>query len=215
VGSIRHYNLAIVRLHTHLPALAVAAGSLALLLLWPALQYQHQTGWLGRAGSALWGQFAHMDAEHWLLNCIGLLLLSWGFEPWRSRKLDCLFFASGLAGVWAGLMLSDHIVWYKGLSGALHGLFTAYCIHVLTSERRTGSRWVAGVLILGLLSKLLLETRWAELRVVPAGVTAQPVLYEAHQWGAVAGLLAGFAQAAASAAAARRQSKPTAPMANP
>ena len=157
-----------------------------------------------------------------MLNLIGLWLVCWGLKPWRTPGRDALFLASGLAGVWVGLLLSPGVAWYCGLSGALHGVFAAGVLHVLMTDERRAVKGAALVLIGGGLLKLLLEDEalWTVLRqsaggewlhrgaalmtnrvepvpgVLPSAASdftaSQPVLYPAHRWGFAAGAATGL-----------------------
>lgn len=213
VTRIRHYNPLMQAVHAECVPVLITLASLALLWLAPALQYESTLPASVRAWRAVAGQFAHIDNTHLLLNLVGLWLVAWGLKPWRSPKRDLLLFAAGLGGVCTGLMLSPDVMWYRGLSGALHGLFCGLVMVVLVTERRRPVQTVALVLLAGACVKLLMEDpafaatigffsgaatgpdatnpAWAGFSQNDA---SRPVLYAAHRWGALAGLAAGALQ---------------------
>jgi rhomboid family GlyGly-CTERM serine protease len=198
MSRIRHYNPSRLPVHAEFVPLACTLGALALLLLLPDFAYVAAPENKRQVWAAFSGQFAHIDASHLALNLIGLWLVCWGFKPWRTPWMDALLVLAGLAGVASGLLLSPDIAWYRGLSGCLHGLFCGYAALVLLTENRWPVRAVAVTLLLGAGIKLLLEDPTFAVQLkgwlafeAPQAVQ-KPVLYAAHRWGAVSGLLAGL-----------------------
>ncbi len=133
-----------------------------------------------------------MSAQHLSLNLLGLLMLAWGFAPWRTLKKDLLYFSAGFSGVALGLLLHQEVLWYKGLSGALHGLFLGYAVQILICDHRKPVKWVALVLITGAVFKLWLELNQPGL-LPGVGDNQEPVLHAAHRWGALSGISVGLA----------------------
>ncbi len=224
MSETRHYTPSWRAVHTEIVPLACTLAALLLLWLLPDFGYVAHTlvatpsGLLGPSADAtqpasglvsmaraLTGQFAHIDLSHLFFNLVGLWLVCWGFKPWRSVGRDFAFLVAGLLGVAAGLIGSPEITWYKGLSGALHGLFCGYAVCIALSDERWHVKAVAVLLMAGAAVKLILEDprlldllaqRWVDIRkALPVGAldaNGKPVLYEAHRWGALAGLMAGL-----------------------
>ena len=221
MSETRHYTPSWRAVHTEIVPLACTLAALLLLWLLPDFGYVANTPVAPGASKsatatqaasalvsmvlALTGQFAHIDVSHLFFNLVGLWLVCWGFKPWRSAGLDFAFLGAGLLGVAAGLLGSPDITWYKGLSGALHGLFWGYAGWVALTDERWGVKAVAVVLLAGAAVKLILEDpmllhriaqQWVDIRdALPVGkadASGKPVLYEAHRWGALAGLMAGL-----------------------
>ncbi len=152
-------------------------------VLRPLLMFTHVSIIDAQYWRLLTHSLVHTNTPHLLLNISGALLL-WALhgEYYNSKTLFGLFsfsaiFSSGL--VW---LFAPHIDNYMGLSAVLHGLFVyGACQDLLT-------RRLSGVLLLGGLSvKLYLE------QVQGASQTADlinaTVAYDAHIYGAIAGLL--------------------------
>lgn len=202
---IRHYTPLSRLVHTEWVLLAVC---LACTLAWvsaPLYRYDPLAPLLLRALSALLSQLAHLDTEHLLVNLLGLVLVGWGFRPWRTPTMDAAFLGCGAWGVATGLWLSPDVQWYCGLSGALHGYFMAWLIWVLLTDARPPVRRACWVLLAGAGIKLVMEDSawlldattadWLELWGQPdddARSGQRPVLYAAHRWGAAGGALAGL-----------------------
>ena len=133
------------------------------------------------------GQLLHLGWTHLLLNVVALALL-WsmlGQVMSAGAWLACLLVSA--AGVALGLLwFSPEVQWYVGLSGLMHGMLAAGAV----AGARKQPAWAA-VLLGMLLLKLVTE------QLAPnAGITSQlvggVVVVDAHLYGAVAGLAAGF-----------------------
>lgn len=138
-------------------------------------------------GDTLLTQFMHMSWGHLLLNLAGLAVLAWGFESYISAKEDAIL----LLGAWVltAVYLSwiEPLLWYCGLSGALHGVFVAKLL--LTWDRHPiekGPRWPLLIMGLGLIAKLLIE--WFQNPGLDS-LAGGPVAVEGHRGGVVAGLV--------------------------
>src|SRR3954471_4326717 len=106
-------------------------GACALLLLpqiggdsWrDALSYDRAGLARGEWWRALTGHFVHMNAEHAVLNGLGLVLM-WAlfardYSPLRWLTIYLLSCLAISAGLWR---LDPQVSWYVGASGALHGV---------------------------------------------------------------------------------------------
>lgn len=138
-------------------------------------------------GDALLAQFMHMGWGHLLLNLAGLAVLAWGFESYVSAGEDSFLLIGSLVLTAAYVSWIEPLVWYCGLSGALHGVFVAKLL--LTWDRHSleqGSRWPLLVLGLGLIAKVLIE--WFQNPGFDP-LAGGPVAIEAHRGGVMAGLI--------------------------
>ena len=176
-----------------LPLLAYASGVIslsALPVVFPVLRaycrYERISVLSGEWWPLFTANLVHTNTSHWWLNMSGLLLTLFLFETripaWR--WLAVLIF-SGFAST-AGLLLLPNILWYVGLSGALHGLF---CYGALTDFRQ-GYR-----LGLGIFAVVAGKLAWEHWHGAEQGVEAlisAKVVTEAHLWGGLGGTLLAF-----------------------
>ncbi len=191
----------------------VVALALAMLMLLlqatpyaAALEYRN-TPVSGEPWRWLSGHFVHVNWQHALINAVALWVVARLFTPdlTARRQLVTLWCAAlaisaGLAGFYPS------IVWYRGLSGALHGLFFAGATVWLINARglRMRGLWLPAALWLGGWIKVVLEqpgdatTPYAEW--LGAGVVPQ-----AHLIGAACGTLLGLLFVTADARATRQQ----------
>ena len=183
-------------------AVVVALALLVLQALAPgeALEYQRQRLAL-EPWRALTGHLVHINWPHALVNAAALWVVARLYAedlgPWR--QLLALF-ASALGISAALVFVYPSIDWYRGLSGALHGLFFAGATAWLLSERpRTFRRlWMPAALFAGGWIKVALEQ--------PGGATTPhapwlgaAIVPQAHFVGAVCGTVLGALFAATNA----------------
>lgn len=175
------------------PALAFGLGSEGVR---QALRYDRAAIADGELWRLLTGHLAHLGPGHLGLNLAGLLLL-WvvlrpvlGLADWLGAGFV------GLLAIDAGLYwLEPGIAWYVGLSGLLHGLWSA----------GAGAAWrrdrIAGSVLWGLLVGKL---AWEQLAgPVPLSAGVGPVVVEAHLYGALGGVLWRLLRAATARVARR------------
>lgn len=158
----------------------------------------------------LTGHLVHLNAVHLGLNLAGLWLLTellWRQIPaWQGVAL----LACAAALIDAGLWFADpRIDWYGGASGMLHGLWAGCALSLCmakrkqpatlplprTTERSFGIGWQTAVGATGvvlLLAKLIAEA-WFGASSATVELTGQPVLIEAHRYGAAGGGLGWLA----------------------
>lgn len=134
----------------------------------------------------LTGQWVHVGWVHWAMNMLALTIILGLFMPQRPVRWvgQVLVMSLGISvALWVSLPGLDY---YAGFSGVLHGLVALGMVHWLgqPSERRWGI-WLG----LGLLFKLGHEAWWGS--AVQHWIGA-PVIVQAHQWGALWGLLLGI-----------------------
>jgi rhomboid family GlyGly-CTERM serine protease len=131
-------------------------------------------------------QFIHLGWGHLLLNLAALITLWILFIQrltaitWLGVVLLCLI------GTTAGLLvLNPEVVWYVGLSGALHGLFVVGAY----TEWRQGNHRIASALLLLLTIKLSCEQFQLALPLSASTLIGAPVIVNAHLYGALSGAL--------------------------
>jgi rhomboid family GlyGly-CTERM serine protease len=155
---------------------ALQAGGPELAL---ALRYERTAiagGEWWRLASAHW---VHLDARHLLLDSAGLALL-WSLYARELRPAQWLLVLLGAtAAIDAGLWWGDPgLQWYLGISGLLHGAWSAGATaQLLRGDRR-------GALMLALLAGKLLLERHGGASLVAAGM---PIVTLAHACGALGG----------------------------
>lgn len=126
----------------------------------------------------------HTNLNHLLLNTGGLLML-WllhgeHYSPLRFMKV---FWWCALA-TGAGLyLLSPSMLWYVGLSGALHGVFCWGACMDIRHQMKSGWLLLAGVTV-----KIAYEQIYGASPAVATMIDAK-VAVDAHLYGAVAGVL--------------------------
>jgi rhomboid family GlyGly-CTERM serine protease len=132
----------------------------------------------------LTAHFVHLDAQHALLNGLGVVLM-WAlfardYSPWRWAAIYCGSALAVSVGLW---ILNPELQWYVGASGALHGVMTAGTIAHL--RRRDLDGWILAVFIV---VKLSYEQFAGAL---PFAGTANTIV-DAHLYGAVGGVVLGL-----------------------
>ena len=159
----------------------------------------------------LTAHFIHVNWQHALINAVALWVVARLFAPdlTASRQLWALLSAALVISVCLALIYPT-IAWYRGLSGALHGLYFAGSTLWLIKARPRGFQqlWLPSALFFGGWIKVLLEqpggatTPYAEW--LGAGVVPQAHLVGAA-CGTVLGLLFAISDANASGKQQRRQ----------
>jgi len=89
-----------------------------------ALEYQREAIQAGAIWRLISGQLIHLNPPHLLMNLAGLWLIWLLFFTRESSIATCLYRLPGILlltalGLW---VWSPEVAWYRGLSGALHGL---------------------------------------------------------------------------------------------
>lgn len=130
------------------------------------------------------GNIVHTNGYHLLLNLSGLTLL-WALhgEHYRIGRFLKVFVWCSL-GTSAGLYLfSEDLIWYAGLSGALHGIFVWGALMDIMNKMRSG--WI---LLGGVALKVVYEQISGSSAQVAALIDAK-VAIDSHLFGAVSGLI--------------------------
>lgn len=178
------------------------AGAAILLLLHamepvqPALEYRHAL--LAREPwRLLTGHWVHINWIHAGVNAAAWFVVARLFAPDLGARPQALVLLVASLAVGIGLAtLHPTIVWYRGFSGALHGLFFAGAACWLASALAQPTRRTLRELWL---PALLFAGGWIKVIAEQPGGSATPfadwlgagVVPQAHLLGAVAGTLLG------------------------
>lgn len=172
--------------HWSFPAL-VALGCLLLALLEPAagqwLQFDRNLIAEGQWWRILTGNLVHLNLSHLGLNMTGLLIVwlffgaSLSLWEWTLTLLICSL-GTGL-GLW---FFNPELIWYVGLSGAIHGLLIAGALR----QCRAGNReaWL-------LLALVTIKLTWEQFHGPMPGSESTAgghVVVDSHLWGALSAL---------------------------
>ena len=207
-------------------ALVVAVALLVLQAIAPADLLEYRRGELVHAPwRALTGHLVHINWPHALINAAALWLVARLYADDLGARAQALALVVSACAISAGLaVFYPSIAWYRGLSGALHGLFFAGVTTWLFTQKPRIARtlWLPVALFAGGWIKVTLEQ--------PGGATTPradwlgaAVVPQAHLVGAICGTVLGGLFAATNAARgnergeekqlSERQGAPTAPAA--
>jgi rhomboid family GlyGly-CTERM serine protease len=147
-----------------------------------ALQYQRREVLSGDLWRLLSAHLTHLNWPHLLMNLAGLWMI-WLLFLSREKPLSiCLLSLLLLLGTGLGLLaLHPEISWYRGLSGALHGLL------LLALLRHQAWRNPGGLVLLALFCIKLL---WEQVNGPMYGSEALiegRVIVESHLYGTLSG----------------------------
>ena len=146
------------------------------------LAYYHT----GIAQFELWrlisATFCHTNFNHLLMNAFGLVItLALFINTFRLTKIfPIIIFNSLFIGI-ALFFLEPQIIWYVGLSGVLHGLFSYGVAADIANKDRWGYLLGAGFMI-KIIYEQLFGAQQSTIELIDA-----PVLVNAHLYGALAG----------------------------
>lgn len=163
-------------------ALVIAAGGDALGTL---TRYDRLAIGQGELWRLFTGNFAHLGWPHLAMNLAGLALVWLLFGSLYSAARWAWIIAASALGTGLCLYFADpEVIWYVGLSGALHGLFAAGGLADLTVRPREAAVFLAAVT-----AKLAWE-QYAGPLPGSEETAGGPVLVQAHLYGAVSGVAA-------------------------
>jgi rhomboid family GlyGly-CTERM serine protease len=148
------------------------------------LRYQRDAILAGEWWRLVTGHFVHLGWAHLGLNVMGLVLMWTLFAADYTPRQWLIIVAGSIAAIDAGfLLLNPELVWYVGLSGALHGVMAAGTLAHL--RRREPDGWILAVFLIG---KLVYEQ---VVGVMPYSLKSAggPVVVDAHLYGAVGALI--------------------------
>ncbi len=167
---------------------------LALLTALPVLFPQWQAPWRYDRSAVLNGEYwrllsanlVHTNLYHWLLNLAGLAMLVGLFD--RPLPAGSWLAAIAICGLGStlGLLLYPDILWYVGLSGALHGFF---CFAALLHFRQ-GQGF--GLAVFALLAIKVVSEQIFGSELGTAELIGAAVITQAHLWGGISGTLLGL-----------------------
>ena len=163
-----------------------------------ALRYDREAIAAGEVWRLITGHLVHLGPSHLAMNVLALAILAFVLPALASWRLWLFSGLSSALCIDFGLLaFHPDVAWYVGLSGMLHGFWTAGVILAL-HDRRFEALPLAVLLLLKLGYEALLGP-------IPLSgeVAAGPVVAEAHAWGA-----AGGAAFACAAIAVRRRRRP-------
>jgi rhomboid family GlyGly-CTERM serine protease len=147
------------------------------------LQYRRDEILSGELWRLLSAHLTHLNWPHLLMNLVGLWLIWLLFLSREKALATCLFvWPLLMLGTGLGLLaLHSEIAWYRGLSGALHGLLLLALLRQRAWQNLSG-----GLLLVLFCAKLL----W-EQTVGPASGSESlidgRVIVESHLYGALSG----------------------------
>lgn len=175
-------------------AVAVAIAGLAgLVELWGdagrlALRYDRESIAAGELWRLITGHLVHLGPSHFAMNVLALAILAIVLPALATWHQWLLTFLSSALVIDIGLLaFHPGVEWYVGLSGVLHGFWTAGVLLALHARRLE-----AIPLAILLLLKLGYEFAFGPIPL-SGEVAAGPVVSVAHAWGAIGG--AAFALA--------------------
>jgi len=148
------------------------------------LAYYHT----GIARFELWrlltATFCHSNFNHLLINIAGLIITLFLFsDTFKSRRIwPLLVFNSLFIGL-ALFFFEPNVIWYVGLSGVLHGLFSYGVLSDIGNKDRWGYLLGSGFLV-----KIIYEQIYGAPQST-LDLIAAPVLVNAHLYGALAGAI--------------------------
>lgn len=168
--------------------IVLLAGLFAAVQLSPALQngwaYQREDLLSGAWWQLLSAHAVHFDANHALMNMVGLALVWWLVAPARLGvwKILSLLMLSGVVAVLGLLLWHPQLDWYVGASGSIHGLWAGGAVALCLQGNH---RSLGGALLLLLVAKLGAEM-WL---ISPANIMleGEVIVYAAHRYAAVGG----------------------------
>ncbi|GLT17941.1 hypothetical protein GCM10007938_17190 [Vibrio zhanjiangensis] len=155
--------------------LSVQLEPLASLAYW-----QHQLIEQGQWWRILTGNFTHTNWIHFVMNIVGLWIITYLFKPSPNSLLFVLLLVSLSVGL---LNLTTTMGSYVGLSGALHGIFAYYALSEALCGRKSSWLLVVGVVV---------KTGW-EMTMGASQSTSElinaAVAVESHFFGVLTGLI--------------------------
>lgn len=151
------------------------------------LRYERPAILDGEVWRLLTGHLEHLGWSHLLMNLAGLWLLWLLYGDSLSNLWWCVMLGATGLGISLGLLMLDpKLIWYVGLSGILHGVFSCGIICRLRAGAR--GEWL-------MLALLVTKLIWEQANgSVPgsAEFAGGPVIVDAHLFGAIIGAVFGL-----------------------
>jgi len=134
------------------------------------------------------GHVVHLGWAHTFLNLTGLVLVTVIFQQELSFKKDSMAMCFCIAGTSLGMYyFSPNIIWYVGLSGALHG----YLIYYLIKGYKV-SPLISIVALTTIIGKVIWEqTPWGDTSSTEE-LIGGIVAVDSHSYGSISGIIFGL-----------------------
>lgn len=128
--------------------------------------------------------FCHTNFNHLLMNGLGLVITLFLFiNTFKSIYIFPIIIFNSIAIGLALFFFEPEVIWYVGLSGVLHGLFS----YGIASDVNNKDRW-GYLLLVGFIIKIIYEQIFgAQQNTID--LIGAPVLINAHLYGAIAGVV--------------------------
>ena len=137
---------------------------------------------------ALSHAFVHLNAQHLILNISGLVFIYLIFpSAFKSLLWIIALTASAVASAYGIFYYSPETEWLVGLSGALHGLFVYAAL-----RSRASIAWIVAIIIKLVIEQMPSLMPTNNLTQMTEQFISNPVIVDAHLWGAAGGLLFFF-----------------------
>ena len=137
---------------------------------------------------ALSHAFVHLNAQHLILNISGLVFIYLIFpSAFKSLLWIIALTASAVASAYGIFYYSPETEWLVGLSGALHGLFVYAAL-----RSRASIAWLVAIIIKLVIEQMPSLMPTNNLTQMTEQFISNPVIVDAHLWGAAGGLLFFF-----------------------
>ncbi|MEM7431687.1 MAG: rhombosortase [Pseudomonadota bacterium] len=138
----------------------------------------------------LTGHFAHLGWQHTVLNLLGLAI-TWKLvdvmgipiKPWAWLVIIVIGVVAVDIGLW---WFTPALNWYVGLSGVSHSFLIAAAILAVRDRNQMGWLLIGILVIKVLYEQFMGPTPWSE------SSSGGNVVVDAHLYGVVGGVLAGF-----------------------
>jgi rhomboid family GlyGly-CTERM serine protease len=137
---------------------------------------------------ALSHALVHLNAQHLMLNIAALVFIYLIFPAaFKSLSWIVALAISAIASAYGIFYYSPNTEWLVGLSGALHGLFVYAAL-----RSRASIAWLVAIIIKLIIEQMpdLMPTN--NLTQMTEQFINNPVIVDAHLWGAAGGLLFFF-----------------------
>jgi rhomboid family GlyGly-CTERM serine protease len=137
---------------------------------------------------ALSHALVHLNAQHLMLNIAALVFIYLIFTAaFKSLSWIVALAVSAIASAYGIFYYSPNTEWLVGLSGALHGLFVYAAL-----RSRASIAWLVAIIIKLIIEQMpdLMPTN--NLTQMTEQFINNPVIVDAHLWGAAGGLLFFF-----------------------
>ncbi len=128
----------------------------------------------------------HGSPPHLWRNLGALLLIGALGHAWGAGARHALLLCVAWPLTQLGMLAQSDLHTYVGLSGVLHAAFALLMAHALWQPQPLAPRWLSGLALLGLFTKLLLENPW-QMSLVPDTASAINVAPWVHFCGAIVG----------------------------